>query len=138
MSHGKHIKPNSLYLKELISLREQGYSWSAIARYFKKDHTTILYHWQKWVGKPSQTNKKLKHMEICTKPVVKPSWDGNRHICCGSFLPKKHFTGCKNVAGTWENKDNFWDLPTAPKHKYDQRFDEKKNLGKSYQQYRLK
>ncbi len=32
---------------EVIKMRQEGYSFSSIGRYFDKDHTTIMYHCQK-------------------------------------------------------------------------------------------
>lgn len=133
MSAGKHIKPDSLYLKELIALRTEGYSWVAIGRYFGKDHTTIQYHWNRWVGKPSRTTKRVQTIE-----KLRPSWNGEKHLCCNSFLHKMHFQNCPNVQGTWYQPDNFKDIKAVVVNKYDHILDDSKRVGKSYQQFILR
>lgn len=131
---------DSPYLKELISLRTEGYSWSAIARHLNKDRTTIKHHWENWVGTPSATTKHVT--DIPRKQPIKPSWDGNKYLCCNSFLHKHHTENCPNVAGDWQlphfYQSNFKDFKAVVVNKYDHILDDDKRLGKSYQQLLLK
>lgn len=140
MSHGKFIKSDSPYLKELIRLRNEGYSWSALGRHFKKDQSTIQYHYKKWVQTDSKTTKFFMSIAAAlpAPPPLKPSFDGMKHVCCGSFLPSYHQPDCPNKAGTWQYEKPFSDRQTNAINKYDDRFDEKKKLGKSYQHYLLR
>jgi len=49
-NHGmsKAGRPYTFDILEMLSLRENGWSYSSLGRRYHKDHTTIIYHCQKW------------------------------------------------------------------------------------------
>lgn len=134
---GKRIAPDDQYILDIVDLRKQGYTWTAIAKHFNKHHTTIMYLWKKHMGRyPVIKDKKLN---VSQRNVPFPSWNGEKHLCCNSFLKKKHFTSCPNMAGNWHIPGpHLDDKPALKVNKYDALFDEKMNIGRSYQQYFLK
>lgn len=96
-----------------------------------------MYVWNRWVGRPSKTTKtNLTVIDTTVKMLA--SWDGDKHLCCGSQIHQQHKTDCPNVAGLWSYGNNFKDIKAVEKNKYDHLFDESKSLGKTYQQYLLK
>lgn len=96
-----------------------------------------MYIWKRWVGKPSKTTRHhIRTVQQVHKLLA--SWDGNQHLCCNSFLPKIHLDGCLNMSGNWSHNNNFSDTKAVQKSKYDHILDDKKNVGKTYQQYLLK
>lgn len=151
MSKGKWRTENDPYIQEIIRLRQKGYSWKALGRYFKKDHTTIIYHWKRYKKESVKTKilsevggkvrLQVKTFDGKTKQgFLNPSWDKEKHLCCNSFLPEYHFPDCPNVAGTWKAEELTYDYMNQPipKYgKYDNKFDERVNVGKSYKQYRI-
>lgn len=52
---GKHGPQYTFNVNKALEMRVLGWTYSAIARHFHKDHTTIMYHCLKWGIKPFQT-----------------------------------------------------------------------------------
>lgn len=51
---GRVGAPYTFNVNKMLEMRVLGYSYSALGRYFHKDHTTILYHCKKWGIVPLQ------------------------------------------------------------------------------------
>lgn len=51
---GKVGAPYTFNVNKMLELRVLGWSYSKLGRYFHKDHTTIIYHCNKWGIQPFQ------------------------------------------------------------------------------------
>jgi len=71
MKHGQRTQ-SKLAIKKMIQFRKEGMSFPEIAKIFGIDHSSVVYHWQRYtgIGKTGSKNPKLKPKSEYKKRAV--------------------------------------------------------------------
>lgn len=59
MRTGQKRKMTPSILAELLKLRKKGWSFPKLGEHFGLDHSTVIYHWQKHIGKGSRVKTRF-------------------------------------------------------------------------------
>ena len=103
-------KKNTTVILEMLELRRRGWSYVAIAEYYGKDHSTIIYHCK-------------KHSVVPKFPIVRAEYK------------KKMILSPDDIPEIVVEMDVVEIVTPKPEPKYAVIIEEKINVGKNYKDY---